>query len=117
MNVMVTNTPKRDLSKLTSLDDWLEEEGIVEEVTASAQTKIDNLITKPHAKVVELSVGDIVKVDPDYLLGDPDEQYEVKQDDKGLFIVSSEDNYYLEPFIRGGGEYYLGIYLVDCKNQ
>lgn len=80
---------------------------------SSSETKLDDLLTRPYAKVGTLSTGSMVKVDPDYAIGEADEQYTIKQDDKGLYIETEKNNYYLEPFIRGGGKYYLGIYLVD----
>lgn len=110
---MSTTENKRDPSELASLDDWLDEEGIKEEVKATATSKLDDLLTRPYAKVGALSAGNVVKVDPDFAIGEADEQYTIKQDDKGLYIETEKNNYYLEPFIRGGGKYYLGIYLVD----
>ena len=74
---------------------------------------ITDKLERHYAKVSELIEGDIVRVDPDYQIGSPEKQYEVKRDSKGLYIESDKGNYYLEPFMRSADTYYLGIYRVD----
>jgi len=45
-------SPKRDLSGLKSLDDFLEEEGILEEVTRGAQNRVDAIVSE-HPRLGE----------------------------------------------------------------